>query len=225
MIRYNSEEEFIELYTRYGWRMIATEDQIIPDGNGTIQDGISQTLRVVKRIATSTVHIQGNAGAAGIGEYDMQNRPDVDLPPSWSWNNVQNTGGSFKGENQAMGPNFLMFLSTARNYVLSMNVDLCPILGLPDEQRYNFIYQPFGGLGGYSGPINVGGGDPHAQHIHHSINLMPLHTVNPLLDSDGLDTDVNYGKYRVTITGTVYGAANYDTEYSMYFSAKQFKNF
>jgi hypothetical protein len=225
MIRYNEDEKFIELYTIHGWKMIATEDQIIPTGGGTVRQGITEILRSVKRVATSTVHIQGNAGSGGIGSYNMTALADVGLPAAWSWNNVVNTGGSFKGENQAMGPNFLMFLSTARNYTLSMNVDLCTILGLPDSQRYNFIYQPFGGLSGFSGGIRQGGFDTHAQHIHHNIILTPLHTVNPLQNSDGLDTDVNYGKYRMTITGCVFANANYESEYSMFFNARKFKNF
>jgi hypothetical protein len=231
MIRYNDDHEYVELYTaNYGWRFLSTEDMLRPEGAVDMESGVMKILQQVKRVSTGTIHIQGGSGQGGIGSYNAQNLSSISLTSPFG-----DIAGpvTFKGLQEQQGPNFLLFHTNEKGFKFSFEVDACRLTGLPDAQRYNFTYMSFAGIGGYSAKIMPGlsgiqwGGQVGSRGciLELDVKTIPKWSVNPLAETDAGDTDPNYGKFAIHAEGAVYDNANFDAEFSMYFSCKQFKNF
>ena len=232
MIRYNEDIGLVELYTAgYGWNALSTEQMLRPDGAPDMQSGVMKVLQQVKRVATGTIHIQGGSGNAGIGSYNLHAAHKVAQPLTGAFSPWSGSSGTYKGMEPSQGPNFMLFHVTTqpfpRRWEVGFNIDACQLTGLADSQRYNFMYTNFAGFSGYSSQIFYGhsGRGNNGSKLDVDIKTFPLWSVNPLPDTFASDTDPDYGKFFVLASGNIYDSVNFDAEFSMYFSAKQFKNF
>ena len=152
MIRYNEDHEYVELYTsNYGWRFLSTEDMLRPPGSVDMKSGVMKVLQQVKKISTGTVHIQGGTGSGGIGSYNASSRSTATMSSPFEF--VTGSSMQFKGLLHNEGPNFLLFYTGASKWNLTFNVDATTLIGLSSDQRYNFTYTSFAGLGGFSAKI------------------------------------------------------------------------
>ena len=86
MVRYNTTNDNVELYTLHGWFPILTQDEIANEGQ-SLRDGISDRIKQVKKSVTGTLHFQGGTGG-GRENYFNETKwgplPEVALEAPWS---------------------------------------------------------------------------------------------------------------------------------------------
>ena len=229
MIRYNTEEDRVELRTIQGWRAILTSKDIGSGDGDSIKEGIIRKVQTAKKIKQVSFYFQGsNTGSApNLIDYTAQPNQDA-AQPSWltKVTNTASDGVSYTSKLNNEGDNVYLFQddgSSRGTNGCMMYVDVPELLGIDDNDKYNWRYNIVSGLNGY-GVISMYSADLNAR-----IRCLPSHEPPSPDLTDNNDTSPNYGRFTVICRFQYGTSTNKTTQYNGNFNllvlAKKFKGF